>query len=389
MSETDIDTLVKSMAAKSIINTPWWRVTTKRMAVRSQPAISSKCLCVLREGAVVLVRAMRQIEGVGRWLQLEESDLHLLMIKQDSEGWMLLDGAAAGLSEETLLQPAAEHKSVCGENVVTIPFDKSLNPQVRGRSADPEAPPRFVLLPPKPGWQGKLRSLGFGVHTAIGTGRPPPRHHEATAMQTQFVAAKEARALITAALEKPPPARDTWLVPCNHHAAACLAHYQKELRSAGWRVSDTSERVVLELANKASLRARAERLGLLDALPRHFGDAATARYPSVLKPADGEHGRDVMIVKSAEEAVSRGYGWGRPGTRPRQPPPPPPPPQQPPLQPTAISDNAAVGEVAANAVGEAAANAGHISSGSGSVGSGDNGGYWVLQELIPGRIEYV
>ena len=45
--------------------------------------------------------------------------------------------------------------------------------------------------------------------------------------------------------------------------------------------------LVTALSNKASLRARAEELGLLHLLPEHFASPAAARYPCVLKLAIG------------------------------------------------------------------------------------------------------
>ena len=61
--------------------------------------------------------------------------------------------------------------------------------------------------------------------------------------------------------------------------------------------------LVTALSNKASLRARAEELGLLHLLPEHFASPAAARYPCVLKLAIGAYGAGTHIVRSAAEVA--------------------------------------------------------------------------------------
>lgn len=64
------------------------------------------------------------------------------------------------------------------------------------------------------------------------------------------------------------------------------------------------------------LRDHAEAIGMLSSLPEHYSTAEGASYPCILKAAQGEHGRNVFIVHSAEEVQTRtsgalgtGSGW--------------------------------------------------------------------------------
>ena len=49
------------------------------------------------------------------------------------------------------------------------------------------------------------------------------------------------------------------------------------------------EAVISRLSNKASLSDYAKRLGMLTHLPAHYANPAEARYPCLLKAAEGEH----------------------------------------------------------------------------------------------------
>jgi len=81
-----------------------------------------------------------------------------------------------------------------------------------------------------------------------------------------------------------------------------IAQLRSNLLAAGWKVLTSDAWVVERLGNKARLRDFAERVGLLGHLPEHYASLEGARYPCVLKAALGEHGRDIHIVRSREEA---------------------------------------------------------------------------------------
>jgi hypothetical protein len=103
-----------------------------------------------------------------------------------------------------------------------------------------------------------------------------------------------------------------WLLPATDKAAVRLAREREALARSGWTVLSSAPALVESLNNKAMLRATAARLGLLRLLPAHFSSPQEATYPCVLKPAVGEYGEGVMIVRSAGEvAAVAAAGLGR------------------------------------------------------------------------------
>lgn len=342
---------------------PWWRITQPRMAVRAEMTISSKAVAVLHEGAVVSVATMDTDQRGFRWLGLSMQDVTALAPRHLS-AWILLDGAAVGLAVgSTLLQPAPPLAMDAGENRITIPWEETLHPQSRG--ADRRLP-RFLVFPAKPGWAGKLEQLNICVH----------------ASGEHAIGEASSHKVLASALSKP-PRPGCILVACNHHVAIFIARHKDSLRRAGWKVACSSEADVAELADKRLLRARAERLGVLDALPAYYENAARATYPCVLKPADGEHGRDVRIVRSASEAhLVIGGAVGGPRSK---------------ADASRVNGHRAttlpswlLGQPPPSSTPSADASA-DVSAeltlaGPNAAGGGRTG--WVLQELIPGAVEY-
>ena len=93
-----------------------------------------------------------------------------------------------------------------------------------------------------------------------------------------------------------------WLLPVNGTMARTISRMQGQLRKAGWKVLTCDVGLIEILDNKVNLRTHAERLGLLEHLPRHYASPEDAQYPCILKAAIGEHGRGVYLVRSAAEA---------------------------------------------------------------------------------------
>uniref|UniRef100_A0A7S4SNW7 ATP-grasp domain-containing protein n=1 Tax=Alexandrium monilatum TaxID=311494 RepID=A0A7S4SNW7_9DINO len=99
----------------------------------------------------------------------------------------------------------------------------------------------------------------------------------------------------------PPAAAPVWLLPAQDDAAVHIAELQLELREAGWKVLSCNPALVDRLRNKAAFRRYAESLGLVELLPVHYDSAKAAQFPCILKPAMGTWGKDTHIVRSAEE----------------------------------------------------------------------------------------
>eukprot|EP00931_Biecheleriopsis_adriatica_P050474 TRINITY_DN29228_c0_g1_i1.p1 TRINITY_DN29228_c0_g1~~TRINITY_DN29228_c0_g1_i1.p1 ORF type:complete len:460 (-),score=89.40 TRINITY_DN29228_c0_g1_i1:2-1354(-) len=102
------------------------------------------------------------------------------------------------------------------------------------------------------------------------------------------------------ALPKAPP-RPCWLLPNQDDVAVKVAEHQAQLRHAGWKVVSVSSDVVLRLSNKAELMKYAKQIGLEAAIPRTYHTAEEAVYPCILKPALGTFGKDTHVVRSSEE----------------------------------------------------------------------------------------
>jgi carbamoylphosphate synthase large subunit len=93
--------------------------------------------------------------------------------------------------------------------------------------------------------------------------------------------------------------------------AVTIARLQGELLAAGWKLLTCDHNLVSRLSNKVSLREHAEALGLLNFLPRHYSSPQASRYPCILKTAEGEHGKNVHIVRSIQDALdvtTTGFG---------------------------------------------------------------------------------
>ena len=100
-----------------------------------------------------------------------------------------------------------------------------------------------------------------------------------------------------------PPNPQCWLLPVEDCAALGIARHRDALRATGWKVLSSSLETVTSLSNKASLRTRAEELGLLRLLPVHYAAPETASYPCILKLALGAYGAGTHIVRSAAEVT--------------------------------------------------------------------------------------
>ena len=141
-------------------------------------------------------------------------------------------------------------------------------------------PPRFHITPNNVRWGRALALLKVGAYNALAWRGGLP-------------------------LPEPPPTGPCWLLPATDDAALAIAAQQAELRRAGWWVLTCDAELVDSLSNKVRLRARAAALGLLAHLPEHYASADAARYPCVLKGAEGQYGKGVHIVRDAAEARRR------------------------------------------------------------------------------------
>jgi hypothetical protein len=206
---------------------PFYRVTIERMCIREEPSTAAKIVGAVNAGAVLRVNALRTGTDGHRWLELAACDVQHLA-KKSKDAWVLLDGAAAGLSQSTLLEPAAEAKLDCGENQVTVPWEEKLHPQSRGAN---RSVPRFVLIPPKAGWVGGLQALNVCV-SANGIGAAlsaPPR----LASHPESAEKLVAEALNTTPVALGSASRGScWLVPCTHREATPASKRPRAASSA-------------------------------------------------------------------------------------------------------------------------------------------------------------
>ncbi|CAK9105710.1 unnamed protein product [Durusdinium trenchii] len=101
-----------------------------------------------------------------------------------------------------------------------------------------------------------------------------------------------------------------WLLPNQDGVALEIAARQRELREAGWRIISVEPHVVSTLRNKASMLEYAKEKGIGASTPRCFGTAGEAEYPCILKPELGTFGKDTHVVRSEEEVdrLTRGEG---------------------------------------------------------------------------------
>eukprot|EP00929_Paragymnodinium_shiwhaense_P101902 TRINITY_DN65095_c0_g1_i3.p1 TRINITY_DN65095_c0_g1~~TRINITY_DN65095_c0_g1_i3.p1 ORF type:complete len:546 (-),score=106.52 TRINITY_DN65095_c0_g1_i3:17-1654(-) len=100
-----------------------------------------------------------------------------------------------------------------------------------------------------------------------------------------------------------PSDRPCWFLPNQDEVAVQVAIHQNAIRRAGWKVLSCHPDVVESLCNKDLMRKRAMRLGLGASVPAHFEDVHEARYPCILKPAIGTFGKDTHVVYNAEEVI--------------------------------------------------------------------------------------
>ncbi|CAE7776377.1 APUM3, partial [Symbiodinium pilosum] len=136
---------------------------------------------------------------------------------------------------------------------------------------------RFHWVPPK-GWDSHARALNVSARNNLSWDgrRPIPS----------------------------PPAGEPWLLPCSDQMALRIARLRKPLVAAGWKVITSSPEVIEGLGDKAKLPDYAAKVGKLDFLPRHFQKPEQARYPCILKPSQGEFGRDSWICYNAQDVMS-------------------------------------------------------------------------------------
>lgn len=112
-------------------------------------------------------------------------------------------------------------------------------------------------------------------------------------------------------LPSAPRSTTCWLLPATDDMAITIARLRPQLLAAGWQLLTSEEEVVERLSNKAALARYAAQLNMLDSLPQHYAAPEVAVYPCILKAALGEHGKNVHIVRSADEATAiatEGYG---------------------------------------------------------------------------------
>ncbi|KAK3238385.1 hypothetical protein CYMTET_51596 [Cymbomonas tetramitiformis] len=98
----------------------------------------------------------------------------------------------------------------------------------------------------------------------------------------------------------PPGSPGCWLLPASDEVALEIARSQDELRALGWRLLTCDKRVVARLSNKSTFRDHAEALGLLRHLPEHYPTPEMAMFPCIMKGAEGNNGQNVKIVTSGE-----------------------------------------------------------------------------------------
>eukprot|EP00448_Togula_jolla_P042456 CAMPEP_0170569692 /NCGR_PEP_ID=MMETSP0224-20130122/698_1 /TAXON_ID=285029 /ORGANISM="Togula jolla, Strain CCCM 725" /LENGTH=433 /DNA_ID=CAMNT_0010891891 /DNA_START=176 /DNA_END=1474 /DNA_ORIENTATION=+ len=94
-----------------------------------------------------------------------------------------------------------------------------------------------------------------------------------------------------------------WFLPNQDDLAVHVAEHQAALRRAGWKVLSCHPDVARMLGNKSELRKHVVSLGLADFMPRHFSLPEEAVYPCILKPAIGTFGKDTHIVRSKEDVL--------------------------------------------------------------------------------------
>lgn len=134
---------------------------------------------------------------------------------------------------------------------------------------------RFHWVPPK-GWDQHAQNLGISARNNLHwDGRAP--------------------------LPIAPIGGKAWLLPCSDKLSLRIAKLHEKLKSCGWKIITSPVHVIESLGNKANLPGYAARIGMVDFLPRHFAVPESAVYPCVLKPCQGEFGKDSYICNSKDE----------------------------------------------------------------------------------------
>mmetsp|Transcript_30669 Transcript_30669/g.77491 ORF Transcript_30669/g.77491 Transcript_30669/m.77491 type:complete len:385 (-) Transcript_30669:57-1211(-) len=100
----------------------------------------------------------------------------------------------------------------------------------------------------------------------------------------------------------PEAPEDCWMLPTSDEMALCIAQLRTQLSASGWKLLTCEPHIVSGLSNKAALQATGRKLGLTASLPVSYAHPDVARYPCILKAAVGQHGKDVFIVNSKEES---------------------------------------------------------------------------------------
>jgi len=141
---------------------------------------------------------------------------------------------------------------------------------------------RFQWVPPK-GWDGHARALEISARNTFDWDGSRP---------------------------VPPPAGRPWLLPCSDEMALRIARLRKPLRAAGWKVITSTPLIIESLGDKAKLPGYAAKIGKLDFLPRHFTKPQEARYPCILKPSQGEFGKDSWICQTWQDVLRHAPDFG-------------------------------------------------------------------------------
>lgn len=100
------------------------------------------------------------------------------------------------------------------------------------------------------------------------------------------------------------------MLPCSDEMALRIARLRKPLRAAGWKVITSPPLIIESLGDKAKLPGYAAKIGKLDFLPRHFAKPREARYPCVLKPSQGEFGKDSWICQTWQDVHRHAPDFG-------------------------------------------------------------------------------
>ena len=149
---------------------------------------------------------------------------------------------------------------------------------------------RFHMSPGTTGWQTSLGKLYIGAHNSLTwTGDLPlPAPPAATP------------ATLAAAGVDGADSKGCWLLPATDVVALAIAWHHAELRGLGWRVLTCAAPLIARLSNKVAFRDHASALGLLRHLPEHYACPAVAKFPCVMKGAEGNHGQNVKVIPTRE-----------------------------------------------------------------------------------------